>query len=116
MFAATVVTSCLLALAMAGSAVRKLGHSDSVVDQYRAAGVPEERLTLLAAILVVGAVGLVAGLVLGPLGVVAAAATCTYFLLAIVSHARAGDLTHAAMPAALALLAAVVAIMRVASL
>jgi hypothetical protein len=116
MFAATVVTSCLLAVAMAGSAVRKLGHSESVVAQYRAAGVPEERLTLLAAILVVGAVGLVAGLVVGPLGVLAAAATCTYFLLAIVSHARAGDLTHAAMPAALALLAAVVAIMRLASL
>jgi hypothetical protein len=116
MVAATVVTSCFLALAMAGSAVRKLGHSDGVVAQYRAAGVPEERLTLLAAILLLGAAGLIAGLAAGPLGVAAGAATCVYFVLAIISHARAGDMEHAAMPAGLALLAAVVFVTRLASL
>ncbi len=116
MFAASVVTSCLLAVAMAGSAVRKLGHSDSVVEQYRAAGVPEERLALLAAILLLGAAGLIVGLAAGRLGVAAGAATCAYFGLAVVSHARAGDMAHAAMPTALALLAAVVIVTRVASL
>lgn len=116
MFAAAVATSCLLAAAMAGSAVRKLGHSERVVAQYRLAGVPEERLTLLAAILLLGAGGLLVGLAAGPIGVAAGVATCAYFILAIISHARAGDMAHAAMPAALALLAAAVAITRAASL
>jgi hypothetical protein len=57
MFIASAVVSLLLAAAMAFAAVRKLSHRPEVVETYTRAGVPEERLNLLALILLGGSAG-----------------------------------------------------------
>jgi hypothetical protein len=98
MAVATIVVSVLLAALLVLTAVRKLSHRPAVVATYRRVGVPEERLNLLAALLLAGAAGLVAGLWWPPLGVAAAAALVAYFVLAAAAHLRAGDAANAPMP------------------
>jgi hypothetical protein len=116
MFAATIAVSVLLALLLAFSAARKLTHREEVVQSYLRAGVPEERLNLLAAVILAGAVGLIAGLFWAPLGIAAAAALVCYFLVAIAFHIRAGDVRNIPMPLTLALLAAAAVVLRLAIL
>jgi hypothetical protein len=101
-----VLTTCVLAFAMAAAAFRKLGRSDRVVAEYRAAGVDEVHLAPLAVVLLIGAAALLVGLAWAPLGIAAGAGAFVYFVLAVVWHARAGDLVHAGTPVALVLLAA----------
>lgn len=109
-----VVLSVLLALAIAYSAARKLTHAPEVVSSYALAGVPEERLNLLAAVLFAGAAGLLTGLAWEPLGVAAAAALAVYFAVAVGFHIRNGDAAHLATPLVLALLAAAIVAVRLA--
>jgi DoxX-like protein len=106
--------SLLLAAAIAYSAGRKLTHEPEVVASYALAGVPEERLNLLAAVLFAGAAGLLAGLAWEPVGVAAAAALAVYFAVAVGFHVRNGDAAHLATPLVLALLAAAIAVLRLA--
>ena len=103
-----VIVTGLLAACMVYAAVRKLTHSEAVVRSYAQAGVPEERLNVLAALLLAGAAGLLAGLVWEPVGTVAAAATAVYFAVAVAAHVRAGDAARLGMPLVLALLAVAV--------
>jgi hypothetical protein len=114
-FPALVVTSVLLAATLAYSAIRKLSHDPQVVAGYRRAGVPEDRLDLLAVVLLAGAAGLLLGLLWAPLGVATAAALSAYFLVAIGFHIRAGDAAHLPTPLVLALVAAAVLVLRLAS-
>ena len=116
MFAATIAVSALLALLLAFSAAMKLTHREEVVQSYLRAGVPEERLNPLAAVILAGAVGLIAGLFWAPLGIAAAAALVCYFLVAIAFHIRAGDERSIPMPLALALLAVAAMVLRLATL
>lgn len=115
MTVALVATSGVLAAVLVLSAVRKLGRSEEVVRSYARAGVPEDRLALLAAILVAGAAGLLVGLAWTPIGVAAAAALVVYFATAVAFHVRAGDASHAPTPAALVLLAAAVLVLQLTS-
>jgi hypothetical protein len=93
--------------------VRKLSHRPEVVADYARAGVPEERLDALAAILLAAAVGLLGGLVWAPLGTAAAAGLAIYFAVAVGFHARAADLANSPTPVALCLLAIAVVTLRV---
>jgi DoxX-like family len=115
MFAATVVVSLLLAAALSFAAARKLSHREDVVRSYARAGVPEDRLDLLAGILVTGAAGLIIGLAWAPIGVAAALALVVYFLVAVGFHIRAGDGANVPMPALLAAIAAGDAALRLAT-
>lgn len=115
MFVATATVSVLLAALMAYSAVRKLSHQQQVVRSYARAGVPEERLNLLAAVLLVGAAGLLAGLAWAPLGVLAGIGAVGYFIVAIGSHLRHGDLRNLPAPVVLAVLAVAALVLRVAT-
>jgi hypothetical protein len=92
------IVSLLLAALLVFTAARKLSHRPAVVATYRRVGVPEERLNLLAALLLAGAAGLVVGLWWGPAGVVTAAALVVYFALAIGAHVRAHDTANLAAP------------------
>jgi hypothetical protein len=105
MFVATVSTSVLLAALMAIAAVRKLGHREDVVATYTRVGVPEDRLDYLAVILLAGAAGLLVGLAWAPIGVVAAAGTVAYFLLAVAAHVRHDDRGNLPTPVAMELIA-----------
>jgi len=106
MTAARIAVSVLLAVLLVVTAARKLSHRDAVVATYRRVGVPEERLNQLAALLLAGAAGLVAGLWWTPVGVAAAAALVAYFVLAIGAHMRARDAANAPTPAVYLALAA----------
>ncbi|WP_433380104.1 DoxX family protein [Actinoplanes sp. CA-142083] len=88
----TVAVSLVLAVLLLVTAGRKLSHAPGVVETYRRVGVPEQRLNLLALILIAGAAGLVAGLWWQPLGVAAAGGLAAYFVLAVVAHVRHHDL------------------------
>ena len=99
-----VVTGLLAALLLYSAAMKLSGRSD-VIESYARVGVPAGRLPLLAGVLVVGVVGLAAGLFWAPIGVAAAAAFVLYFLLALRAHATHDDLGNAAMPTLLLLLA-----------
>jgi hypothetical protein len=111
MSAATTVLSVLLAAAIAFAAARKLTHSPEVVAEYARAGVPEERLNLLAAILFAAAAGLLAGIAWEPLAVITTACLLAYFTVAVSFHFRAGDRSNAVTPAVLAIAAGAVLIL-----
>jgi hypothetical protein len=115
MFLATVIVSLLLAAAAVYAAARKLTHRREVVESYLAAGVPEDRLNLLAFVLIAGAAGLVAGLFWAPVGIAAAGGFTVYFAAAVGFHAHSGDLENAATPAALALASAAATVLRILS-
>ncbi len=99
MAVAVPITSVLLTTLLVLTAARKLSHRPSVVATYRRVGVPEERLNLLAMLLLTGAAGLIVGLWWRPAGISAAAALAAYFVLAIAAHVRARDASNAPMPA-----------------
>lgn len=115
MFVAAVIVSILLAAAVAFAAARKLSHAPGVVASYARAGVPESRLNQLAAVLFAGTAGLLVGLWWAPLGVGAAVGLLCYFLVAVAFHIRAGDLANLPTPVALAAVAAVATVLRVAT-
>jgi hypothetical protein len=116
MFVATVVASTLLATVLAYSAIRKLSHEPQVVETYTRAGVPERWLNHLAAILLAGAAGLIAGLFWAPIGIAAALALTCYFVVAVGFHIRAHDERNLPTPLVIAVLAAVALALRVATL
>jgi hypothetical protein len=103
---AAAIVSLLLASVLIYSALRKLSHEPEVVQTYVRVGVPEHKLNQLAAILLAGAVGLIAGLFWPPIGVAAASALVVYFLLAVGAHIGARDIAHASTPVAIELISA----------
>lgn len=116
MFAATAAVSILLAALLVFAAVRKLSHREPVVRGYLRVGVPEDKLNALAALLLAGAAGLLAGLWWPPIGIAAAAGVVCYFLVAAGFHVRAGDTRNLPTPVTLAVLAAAALALRIATL
>jgi hypothetical protein len=114
MFEIAATLSVLFAAVLAASAIRKLTHAASVVESYRLAGVPEDRLNLLATILLAAAVGLLGGVVMRPLGLLTAGCLVAYFGAAISFHVRSGDRRHLASPVAHLAAAFVVLVLHVA--
>jgi DoxX-like family len=109
------IVSVLLAALMAMAAIRKLTHREDVVRSYLRAGVPEDGLNLLAAVLLTGATGLLIGLAWAPIGVAAAAGAVLYFIGAVTSHIRAGDAEHLPTPLAFEALALAALVLRAAT-
>ncbi|CAA9425397.1 MAG: hypothetical protein AVDCRST_MAG35-2276 [uncultured Quadrisphaera sp.] len=91
MFIATVAVTALLAAVLLGSATAKLRQDATVMAGMRAVGVPDHRVPVLAALEIAGALGLLAGLVVWPLGVAAAVGVVAYFTGALVAHGRVRD-------------------------
>jgi hypothetical protein len=116
MFVATAVVSILLAAMLSYSAYSKLTRQEAIVESVARVGFPQDRLDLLAAILLAGAVGLVAGLLWAPIGIAAAAGVVAYFLVTIAFHLRAGDAANATKPLLIGLIAAAALALRIATL
>jgi len=108
MLVATVIVSSLLALVLVGSAGAKLAKSPAVMGTTASVGFPEDRVWLLAAAEIAGAIGLVVGLFWWPIGVAAASGVILYFIGAIVAHVHANDKNFGA--ALIVLLVAVAAL------
>jgi DoxX-like protein len=97
----TAVVTVLLAAILIAAAIRKLTHREDVVAAYTKVGVPEERLNLLAFILLLGAAGLLLGLAWTPIGIAAGAGVVVYFVLAIAAHVRHDDAANLPTPIAI---------------
>ncbi|MCX5298524.1 DoxX family protein [Streptomyces sp. NBC_00193] len=108
MFIAYAVVAGLLALTLAASATFTLQRNPAITESMRKVGVPDSWLPRLATLKAAGAIGLVAGLWLTPLGIAAAIGVTLYFLGAILTHVRAKDYDFA--PAAVLALVAVAAL------
>lgn len=108
MFIAYAVVAGLLALTLAASATFTLQRNPAVTGNMVKLGVPDSWLPRLATLKAAGAIGLVAGLWLTPLGIAAAIGVTLYFLGAILTHLRAKDYEFA--PAAVLALVAVAAL------
>lgn len=114
MFIALVITTALLALLATNSAVMKLRKNEQVVATIGGTvGVPERFFPVLAALEIAGAIGVVAGLWIAPLGIAAAAGLTGYFIGAIIGHLRAGDTKGIAMPLAPLALSIAVLVLRI---
>ncbi|MEV6728627.1 DoxX family protein [Streptomyces sp. NPDC051364] len=114
MFIAYAVVAGLLALVLVASATLTLQRNDAIVASMQKVQVPDAWLPRLATLKAAGAIGLVAGLWVTPLGVAAAVGVTLYFIGAVISHLRVKDF-ELAPAATLALVAATALALRVAA-
>lgn len=114
MFTAYAVVATLLALALTASATFTLLRNPAVISNMHRLGVPDSWLPRLAALKAAGAIGLVAGLWVAPLGIAAATGVTLYFIGAVITHLRAKDY-ELAPAAALTLVALAALVLRATS-
>ena len=91
MFIATLVISIPLTLILIVSAMGKVRRDPKQMSTMQAVGFPADKLWLLAAAEVAGAVGLAIGLFWWPLGAAAAVGVILYFVGATAAHLRVRD-------------------------
>jgi hypothetical protein len=98
------------------SATMKLRQHEQVVAVIGdTVGVPARYFPVLAGLEILGAVGIVLGLWLAPLGIAAAAGLTAYFIGAVGGHLRVGDTKNLAMPLPPLLLSIAVLALRIAT-
>ena len=113
MFIALVVITALLAAICLNSAVMKLRRNEQVLAVISGTvGVPQPYLPALAALEIAGAAGILLGLWLEPLGVLAATGLVAYFVGAIGGHLRVRDTKNLVMPLPPLVLAIAVLVLR----
>ena len=116
MFIALVITTVLLAVICLNSAVMKLRENEQVVAIIGGTvGVPARYFPVLAALEMAGAVGIVLGLWVVPLGVAGALGLVGYFVGAVAGHLRVRDTKNLVMPLPPLLLAVAVLVLRLAT-
>lgn len=115
MFIATVVISLFLAVALTFSAVGKLTKNPKVIPIMEQVGVPADRIPWLAYVEILGAIGLVVGLFVWPIGVAAAIGVILYFAGAVIAHVRVKDTAGVGPAAFLTVVAVVALILRILS-
>jgi uncharacterized membrane protein YphA (DoxX/SURF4 family) len=108
MFIAAAIVSSVLALALIASARGKLVKDPRQMKIMATVGFPEDKLWLLAAAEIAGAVGLVVGLFWWPIGIAAAIGVVLYFVGAVSAHLRVKDNFVSALAVLLVAVAALV--------
>jgi hypothetical protein len=116
MFMAYVALSIPLAAALVLAGTATVKRNEQIVRATRRVGVPEGWLPWLSAAQLAGAAGLLAGIVVAPVGIAAAAGVVLYFLGAVGSHLRAKDLKGLGSPTTLLTFAIAALIVRTGSL
>src|SRR5438445_13365325 len=91
MFTAYVVVSVLAAAANIFSATCDFVRYKQVSIAMAKAGVPESWMTMLGILKAAGALGLLAGIGVPPIGTAAAVGLILFFVAAIITHLRARD-------------------------
>lgn len=92
--------SVVTAVIMLGSAAYDFTSPPAVVDLVARLGRYPGFERTLGLVKALGAIGLLVGLAIGPIGVLAALGLCAYFVLAVRAHSRLGDPGNATLPAA----------------
>lgn len=108
---ALIVLATLLAVAATGSAVQKLRRDPRVVESMHAVGVGDRQIPLLALLELLGALGLLVGIWLTPVGIAAAIGLALYFIGAVLSHIRARTPRREAIPAVVIMLLALATVL-----
>jgi hypothetical protein len=108
MFIATAVVSVVLAALLLVSARGKITRDPDQMQTLKRVGVPEDRVWLLAAAEIAGAVGVLGGLYWSPIGIAAGIGVVLYFIGAVAAHLRVGD--YKIMPATIILVLAAAAL------
>jgi uncharacterized membrane protein YphA (DoxX/SURF4 family) len=112
-FIALVIVTVLLAVICLNSAAMKLRKNEQVLATiHGTVGVPLRHLPVLAGLEIAGAVGILIGLWLEPLGIAAAIGLVAYFLGAVIGHLRVRDTKNLAMPLPPLVLAIAVLVLR----
>jgi hypothetical protein len=89
---AYLATTAIVALIVAFSAAGKIRRDPAIVKVIvETVGVPDKYLMALAGCELAGALGLLVGIVWPPVGIAAAVGLVIYFVGAVVSHLRVGD-------------------------
>lgn len=91
MYIVTLIVSIFLAVALTFSAVGKLTKNAQVMPIMESVGVPADKIPWLAYVEILGAIGLVVGLFVWPIGVAAAIGVILYFVGAVIAHLRIKD-------------------------
>ncbi len=94
----TVLAVILIAVCVA-SALMDFRKPEKLVEEMKKLKVPIERLPLLAAIKILGAIGLVIGFQRIRIGELAGVGLCLYFAIATVTHTRVKDSVKETAPA-----------------
>ena len=89
MSTAYVIVTCMAIIALTFSATADFVGYKKVLTNMARAGVPESWLTMLGLLKAAGALGLLIGLAVPPIGMVAAAGVILFFVGAIITHVRA---------------------------
>ncbi|MEV0738987.1 DoxX family protein [Streptomyces sp. NPDC050549] len=105
MFIAYVVLAVVLSLLLVSSARSDITRDPKITEQLKAVGVPDSWFLPLGLVKIAGALGLLAGIVYRPLGIAAAIGVVLYFLGAVITHLRAGDMKGVGTPTVIMLVA-----------
>ncbi len=100
MSAISIVLSILLALVLIATAIRDFSGPPEVIDMMRRLGYRPGFERTLGILKGLGGAGLAIGVAWAPIGVLAAAGSCVYFVLAVRAHAKLGDPGRESIPAA----------------
>jgi hypothetical protein len=113
---AYVTVTLLAAAANAYGAGVDVTRADWVLANMTRLGVPHARLPALGALKAAGALGLIVGIVVPPIGVAAAGGLVLFFLGAVATVVRARWYGHLPYPGAFLLLAAAALVLRLATI
>ena len=115
MFSAYVAVGILTAAANGTAATVDLLRPGWLIENMTRVGVPRRALIPLAILKIAGALGLLIGIGVPPLGVAAATGLVLFFIGAMTAHLRVHDYTSLPFPGVFLLLAAASLVLRVAS-
>jgi hypothetical protein len=104
-FIAYVVLTVVLSLLLVFSAVPDITRDPKITEGLKALGVPDSWFLPLGLVKIAGALGLLAGIAYRPLGIAAAIGVVLYFLGAVITHVRGGDMKGSGTPAVIMLVA-----------
>ena len=91
MFVAYIIVTIIAAAANIFSATLDFIRFKQILVNMAKVGVPESWITILGTLKLAGAVGLLVGIGVPPIGVAAAIGLILFFIAAITTHLRAGD-------------------------
>jgi hypothetical protein len=97
---AYVVVTVATAVATGGIGVAAAARAPFVLKFMRDVSVPESWVSKLGIVKLAGALGLLAGLAVRPIGIAAGVGLVLYFVGAVITHIRAGVLYNIGFPAA----------------
>lgn len=103
MYVVYVALTVVTALAAAAAAWMNFVHHPIPVAAAKQVQVPQSWMVPLGTLQGAGALGLITGLVVPPIGLAAATGLVLYFLGAVIAHLRVGDRHYSAVLPALAL-------------